>query len=365
MIWNRDLAFSPRPIVVVEDHAYHLHEMLKMLAVRDEGLFAHLTVACLDRGGPDTERMVLQWLENHPQLQVAAMMGEGRGSSLPRSQRSRWFVLSGDTFADQNRFCKKMAGMVRPGGLLIQDIQLTTLRFIASDRWWESIYLANTIRGMFPQKPPVCRFMSNKSGFGITFGKDLMEVGFDPRDVIDKQKLSQLLPGVLRRFRDTAFPLVLRLPDRKLGERSEWVGPDEQDKKDVNKALDLVLWMDREHLVELGGRCITPGNDSRRVTLKSRCHEALTWQKLLNDRFNDGEGVPVLEVGRRIAPDGALKAEMTNVAARHLHSLRGRLTEGRAIVTAAHAYHIRRDLKVGVVTQRFNETSKEQSTHPG
>ena len=54
--------------------------------------------------------------------------------------------------------------MLRPGGLVLQDIQLATLGFIPPDRWWESIYLANTVRGMFAENPPTCRFLSNKSG---------------------------------------------------------------------------------------------------------------------------------------------------------------------------------------------------------
>lgn len=47
-------------------------------------------------------------------------------------------------------------GMLRPGGLLLQDIQLATLGFIPPNRWWESIYLANTLRGP-PDRPERAR----------------------------------------------------------------------------------------------------------------------------------------------------------------------------------------------------------------
>jgi hypothetical protein len=137
------------------------------------------TVVCLDRPGPDTTQITASWLERYPGLQVATRLVGGH--STPRRM-----PLDPAVFEDAHRFCKAVAGMLRPGGLLLQDIQLATLGFIPPDRWWESIYLANTVRGMFAGSPPACRFLSNKRGYEATFGRDLLDAGFDPRDVMDK-----------------------------------------------------------------------------------------------------------------------------------------------------------------------------------
>jgi hypothetical protein len=102
--------------------------------------------------------------------------------------------------------------------------------------------------------------------------------------------------------------------------------------------------------VEIGGRLLPEG--SKRVSLKAGSQEALTWIELVEDRLQEGDGVPVLEVGRRIAPEGAGRAEITNLAARHLHTLRGRLRDGSAIVTANHAYRLAEGMRTGLVIPR-------------
>jgi len=103
-----------------------------------------------------------------------------------------------------------------------------------------------------------------------------------------------------------------------------------------------VAWRDADGGLSLGGKAL-----SRRVQLKPGSQEGVTWERLIEDRFRVGEGVPVIEVGERLAPEGALRAEVTNVAARHLHVLRGRLEDPGAIVTAQHAYRLRDGLRVG------------------
>jgi hypothetical protein len=127
------------------------------------------------------------WLERYPGLQVAARP-EGDSADPRRAS------LDPAAFEGASRSCKTVAGMLRPGGLLLQDIQLATLGFIPPDRWWESIYLANTVRGMFAGAPPACRFLSNKRGYEATFGRDLLDAGFDPRDVIRRRRGSPASP---------------------------------------------------------------------------------------------------------------------------------------------------------------------------
>lgn len=323
-------------MVIVEDHLHHVTELLEALAEADPALPARISVLCLDRPGPDTTRLVTRWLGSFSQLQVAASFAPGDDSL----RGPRLLPLEPSVFGSANRFSKLLAGLLRPGGLLLQDIQLSTLDFIPPDRWWESIYLANTARGMFPANPPVCRFLSNKRGYEATFGRDLVDAGFNPRDVMDKRELREMVVPVVRAFLDKAFPLTLeivqgteRLPDAA-------VAKTEEDRREVESELDLVLWTG-DLAVELGGRLL------RRLSLKAGSQEALTWAELVEDRLRGGEGVPVLDVGTRIAPEGAGRAEITNLAARHIHTLRGRLGDSAAIVTVKHAYRLAEGLKVG------------------
>jgi len=344
MTWVGATGFARRPLVVAEDHLHHVTELLAALAEAEPSLLAMTTVLCLDRAGPDTSRLVAQWLETYPALQVAASAGR---DEAPRHARRA--ALDAAAFESANRFSKAVAGMLRPGGLLLQDIQLSTLGFIPPDRWWESIYLASTVRGMFAENPPICRFLSNKRGYEATFGRDLIDAGFNPRDVMDKNELREMVVPVVRSYLERAFPLRLQIA----GGAEAAVAKTEEDRREIESHLDLVLWRGGPAL-EIGGRLLAGEEEKRRLTFKAGSQEAITWSELIEDRFRGGEGIPVVEVGERIAPAGAGRAEITNLAARHIHGLRSRLKDGSAIVTAHHAYRLAEGMRVGQVTPRQN-----------
>lgn len=342
MFWVRSAGFARRPLVVAEDHLHHVTELLDALMEEDPSLLALTTVLCLDRTGPDTTRLVDRWLATYPDLQVAASLGSGSGKGPRRAS------LDAAVFESSNRFSKAVAGMLRPGGLLLQDIQLSTLGFIPADRWWESIYLASTVRGMFADNPPTCRFLSNKRGYEATFGRDLIDAGFNPRDVMDKSELREMVVPVVRSYLDRAFPWRLEIAQRP---SSAAVAKTEEDRREIEAELDLVVWCG-DPAVEVGGRLLAGEGDKRRLTCKAGSQEAVTWTALVEDRFRGGEGVPVVDVGQRIAPEGAGRAEITNLAARHIHGLRSRLKDGPAILTAHHAYRLAEGLRVGRVVGR-------------
>jgi hypothetical protein len=347
MTWTTVTGLERRAIVVVEDHLYHIGELLAALAAAAPRLAHEIAVVCLDEAGPDTLRSARGWLDDHPGVQVLAAL-ERPGDEVERGPGGRLLALPREAFRAAARLCSAVASTLRPGGMLVQDVQLATLAFLPADRWWDSIFLASTVRGMFGERPPTCRFLSNKRGYEATFGRDLLVAGFDPRDVMDKGDLAGVVAPALHSWFERALPLAVerRLPGGTAPPLR--AARDGGERADIEAAFDLVLWRDDE-APALGGRLIAR-EGQRRQALKPGSHEVRTWDDLLADRLAGGDGVPVTAVGERVAPPGAGRAEITNVAARHVHALRARLCREDAIVTSHHAYRLRDELTLARIS---------------
>jgi hypothetical protein len=322
MLWADEAGRTRRPIVAIDDHLYHTGELLTALAATAPELLSQITVCALDRPGPDTDAVVGEWTVRYPQVGIVTLAGP------------RGLGAAGD---DYGSCAREIARLVRPGGIVLQDIQLETLAFIPADRWWESIYLGAAIRGFFPERPPVIRFCSNKRGYDATFGKDLLDAGFDPRDVMDKTQVATVVVPALRRLFAAQFPRSLRTT----GTGDVSVG--DLDRADVERQCDVVLWRSSAG-ASLGGRAV-----GSTATLKAGSPEVQTWQQLIDDHLAGGDGVAVVDIGARLADAGAERAEQTNLAARHLHGLRSRLRDSDAIVTAHHRYRLRDGLTAAIV----------------
>jgi hypothetical protein len=335
-----DAPVERRPLVVVEDHLYHTAELVGALAAARPDLVAQATAIALDRAGPDTDAAVAELRARHPALRVV-----GHGAAAPPDAFDTTLQLVADDTRDAAACARLIARHLRPGGLLVQDVQLTTLPFVPADRWWESIYLAATVRGLYAERPPAVRFLSNKRGYTATFGRDLAEAGFDPRDVMDKAALDAAVPTLARHV-DTAFPMALAVA-RASGEGTTWrAAAHDAERRGLARDLDLLLWIDPAGW-ELSGRLVGLDPAMRGLALRPG-HEATSWLALLTDRFGRGDGLAVIGVGERIGPPGVERAEATNLAARHVHTLRGRLRDPGAIVTAHHAYRLRDDLDTAI-----------------
>ena len=335
-MWLGVAGVERRPLVFVEDHLYHTSDLLAVLQATRPDLLSWTTVAALDRKGPDTDAVVSEWLEQYPGLQVAAR--------APARDRVR--EIEPRDLIDAAAYSRLVGHLLRPGGVLIQDIQLETLTFLPPDRWWESIYLAATVRGMFADRPPLVRFLSNKRGYSATFGRDLIEAGFDPRDVMDKSDLTETVVPTVATLFDRSFPLRLDAVLPPASRRLWPVSAVDPERREIANALDLVLFCHSDGAT-LAGRLVA-GND-RMAPLRPGAHEVQTWAALINDRLAGGEGLPVVTLGGRIGPHGAARAELTNLAARHIHTMRARLVDENAIATVRHAYRLGPELRVGLV----------------
>lgn len=338
--WLLDPNRAPRPLVVVEDHLDHLESLRDVLRARN--LLGETTFVCLDRSGPDTDRMLRRWLDDGSLLVHAAV-----GTDSPVHPRLR--PLEPEVLRDHSAFARLVAGALRPGGLLLQDVQLETLEFVSPDLWWETIHLACTVRGALPNDPPVVRFLSNKRGYQASFGARLMESGFDPRDVLDKDRLESSVASVIESTLERQFPaqLSVRGPEGSVVRRLAR-GTDAECES-LAQSFDLLGRERGDGTLELRGSAVVAGP----LVLEPSRVEWPTFRALLDDAFAEGPAPSVEEVGRRTAPDGALAAERSNAAARHVHRLRRKLRDPACVETRAGHYHLQGDLRVGRIRTRL------------
>jgi hypothetical protein len=334
MTWWETPDWERRPLVFVEDQLYHTADLLAAMAELTPALLAHTTVVGLDRPGPDTDATVTEWLERYPDLQVAAPVS---------ASSARLRLITDADLGDAGAYARLIAGLLRSGGLLVQDVHLSTVPCIPTDRWWESIYLAATVRGMYGTQPPSVRFLSNKRGYTATFGRDLLGAGFDPRDVMDKSELRTAVLPTVSLMLSRLFPLRMdtRVPPH--GPRQWFVADVDEERQTLETAMDLLLWPTPQGH-ELSGRVVRG-----RVPLKARSPEAVTWLALLADHNTSRQGLSVIEVGTRLGGDNVERAEATNLAARHIHTMRSRLHTTTSIATLDHRYRLADSLTAGIV----------------
>lgn len=343
MNWLRSNSFLPRPLVAVEDHVYHISELLKTIERSDAKLIAQLTIVCLDRAGPDTDAAVSEWLEQFPSVQIAARLVN---QSIGEQFAKRVEHLDESAFLNSADYCKTIARLIRKRGLLLQDIELESLKFVPRERWWETTMLASTVRGIVGERAPKCAFISNKRGYEATFGAELLAAGHDPRDVLNKYEMERVVVPFLSRHLVDCFPLRLEWKDARQDVQTCMLNTDLAELTEVNQHLDLVLWPEKNQSVEIDGRALD-GSKKNSLVLPSSGNEAITWDQLIQAHLENSEGIEVQSVGKRVAPQGALRAESTNAAARHIHTLRKRLSNPQHIVTVQGHYRLADDLRVG------------------
>ena len=346
MNWLRKNEFHSRPLLAVEDHVYHISELLQTLQRNAANLLSHLTIVCLDRRGPDTDEAVAEWSQQCPTLQIAARIADSA-----RFPSHRIHQLPDTVFQSQVDYCRFIAEGIRKGGLLLQDIELEPLEFIPRDRWWETTMLASTVRGIVGDRAPRCAFISNKRGYEATFGAELLAAGHDPRDVLNKYEMERLAVPLLQQHLDNHFGLELGWREADSAPNGEVnrtrVAADSCERREIETELDIVLWPEQDRACEIGGRAFARDKKAPLV-LPVDGNEWETWRQLIESRLQGEAGVEVQQIGTRVAPERALRAETTNAAARHIHALRKRLTHGQDIVTVQGCYCLRDGLKVGM-----------------
>ena len=315
-----------RPLVFVEDHLYHTANCSPR-SPRPGPISSRTPRWCaLDRPGPDTDAAVAEWLR--------ALSGAADRRALRRA-RDRVLRDRGVDLATPRRRAAH-AGCSAPAASSSRTCSSARCRFFRPIAGGSRSTSRPRCAACSPIAPPAVRFLSNKRGYAATFGRDLLDAGFDPRDVMDKSAIADARSCRRSRRSFDRDVSAAQLDARRL---SRHRGAGRSADADAERATSSGA---RRRAVADGARrarrravgAPVPGRRSRRAASRPKRDVATA------DRRSaaDGDGLAVVDVGARLGPPDAERAELTNLAARHVHTLRGRLDDAGAIVTAHHAY---------------------------
>ena len=317
------------------------HErVLAALHAARPDLVSCITVVALEGAGPDTDATVGEWLDRY------------RGAADRRAGRPRAIAcaaIAASDLADAAAYARLVARLLRPGGVAHPGHAARDVVVPAGG----PLVGVDLSRGHGPRhlrrRAPTVRFLSNKRGYSATFGRDLMEAGFDPRDVMDKAAIATHRRAGDRR----ALRSHVRAAARRLAVVTAAAGagrwrPAKPSAAISKPTLDLVLWIDG---ARAPSSAAVSSTRRRRARRSRRAARRIARNRDVDDAHR-GSAVTARTACRssrsaaRIGPPDAERAELTNLAARHLHTLRGRLNDADAIVTAAMPIELRRAQRV-------------------
>ena len=220
--------------------------------------------------------------------------------------------------------------LLRPGGLLVQDVQLSTLPFVPADRWWESIYRrrhrARPVRRAARRRCGSCRTSAatrRRSAAICSRRASIRATSWT------RPSSPPVVVPAIAAIRRPAFPLIAR----RRGSPTA-----------VGASRRVARRAERAELARRRSTCVAVAElprrtRTRRPPRRARAAAALTrrgeprgrrsWRALSTTASTGGAGLPVIGVGERVGPPGADRAEPTNLAARHIHTLRSRLQRRR------------------------------------
>lgn len=340
-----------RPVVLVEDHARHIEEILGKIArgSRPEAL-SRLTVVYVAKDGNDTALASVRWLLKYPALQIvthgdaararaeradtailrggeppdglADLIARARDASPRVSVSKRLLPLPAEALADPNAYRELLKGLIRPNGLLVTDVQLEAVSFNPDDPF-ATLKVASRACSEIASPYPAGKaravalwVMSNRPFFEPSVDEQLRSLGINHELITSKQhgKADWLGSEIAERLGRYPWMLLAtdpaveqtnssgRINHETLALRGGWVGPDDKDL--VNDAFDVVLWPEENGVLSVGGRAILSGttvNSERRITL---------WRELVEDRLEAHEGISAEEVLELIDEGGQTAAHL-------------------------------------------------------
>jgi hypothetical protein len=312
-----DKAPYPRPLVFVEDCADDAFEICRALNDAAGELPGLSTIVLLDRPGHDTEYNAIKMLLEFPDIQVMAQpyleplaaelrrintkpCAAGASSNddvdallgrfpepVIRSMVWRYKDLPPEAAAEQAVFVRVLDEIVRPGGLLICDIELDTLVFpfgTGRTAIYKGIHAASAAcrrqgemePGQPAQEKAQLLIVSAQKKFSLRPEKVFEELGIEYAGIYRKRDDLPEVMDFINRSVQQRFPWRLRMRRLSDGQLIHYrIG--KQDKAIVDVAADVVIGPFKNGRFPVSGRAVElQKQKSRRIGDKEREIEELS-----------------------------------------------------------------------------------------
>jgi hypothetical protein len=245
-------------------------------------------------------------------------------------------VLPAQVLQSEHLYLNELGKMLRPGSLMLLDIELEPLEFVPADEPWRSLDLVPWFRGSC--RGLCIKLFTNKS-FVATKLIGVLQQSNLSDDVLDKEQIAEEVVPELIEFVSRAFPWTLRSKQP----NALSIGPLDTD--DVAEHFDLVVGPEENGQVWIGGRIV----EKRFKVNPKDSDEADAWKLLAEDQLKEHVGVSAKE----LFPTVVLEHRPQRV-----HRMRGKLkgdfgnADQGAIRTGDGAYRLDAQLRVGIVEPR-------------
>jgi hypothetical protein len=298
-----EYSLQPRPVIFVEDRLTHVLELCNALARSEtvEGeVLQRCTMVVLDEAGYDTEHQVVQMLLKYPALQVVAQpfktplrpclaaLDAGRESTCGRtfsadiqtrlsahrearspSLSSRFLDLPKHSIQDEPALGRLLDQLIRPGGLVVCDIQLRTLPFTSDSipALYYGVRAASIACRRQAEQSVECiqdaaqlLVVSSIATYGPRMDRELAEHGvLVGRDDIYRKSVDRV--DIVNRIRSTLrerFPWQLHMRHPHDGSLvAHYVG--RRDKAIIDSVLDLGMWPAQDKIHQISGQAVLHG----------------------------------------------------------------------------------------------------------
>lgn len=390
--WIRsELGLQPRPLVFIEDHVNHVFDLCAALAssesVPDEFL-GRCTIVLLDTPGPDTEFETLRLLLTYPALQVVAgpfdaqlrpALRELESADQPLPSRftnadihallashrrlapqalsSRYCDLAERSLQDEPAFARLLDQLIRPGGLIVCDIELLTLPFAqgAASNLYAGVRAASIAcrcqgepESSVAQEAARLLIVSNRQKFGARIDKAVAECGvYVARDDIFRKSddLLDVAARIRERLRER-FPWHLQL--RHLHDGALITHPvGKQDKALIDSSLDVVLWPAQDGAHQVSGLAVLDAKSAPEL-----CGRAQVLLMLADAHLRPGSSAvgyddicaTLEKLNERQSPSQAIEGILRMLDPQHQRRIIPKGTN--------HAYRFGDDARIGVIREQ-------------
>jgi hypothetical protein len=272
--------FIKRPIVLIEDGACHINDFLKSIDKESPQILNQVTVLLVMDPCSDAVKNANSWIRKYEGVQVAYITNGEFDSELNPECKPRVKPIASKVLNDRDLYAEQVANLVRHDGVVLHDVDMEPLRFLSRHDHTGISELLISVRGRFPERPPVLCVFSNKIRYAITAGDQMSEMGIKALDKDSWQTVIKEIKATLSRF-------PLRLQTTEVDEIA--VGPDDEDA--ISRTIDLVIWPEVDDRLVVSGKAFknkdaSGAHEFGKQVFGSGTMQAIVWRLLFDEALS-------------------------------------------------------------------------------